>query len=111
MNSKSNIDLNILLIKENNVWVAQCIDYDINAQGDTIPESINLLIETVAMRLAYDIENGIEPLSKVVPAPIMYYDLYNNEAIPLEKEFLFNIPSPSEGANAIHRGRTLARVC
>lgn len=78
---KTNVNgYNVVSFKEKTadeiIWISQCLDYDVTAQGNTAGQAIDNLLKTIeGERL---IEGGIERLPK---APQMYYDLWDSEEV------------------------------
>ena len=50
-------------------WVAQGLEFDISAQGKTIPEAMDAFVDTVAGQLMFDAERGVEPFEGFEVAP------------------------------------------
>ena len=61
--------LRVLLLREGATWVAQCLEYDIAAQGSTIAEAQEALVRT----LAGYARRGLSSLS---PAPGQYWEQF-----------------------------------
>jgi hypothetical protein len=68
--------LSVLLLLEGEVWVAQCLEYDIAAQGRTIPEVKEAFGRTFAGQVFVDLHHNEEPLSHFAQAPAMYWDKF-----------------------------------
>ncbi|MBZ0118148.1 MAG: hypothetical protein K8H88_14195 [Sandaracinaceae bacterium] len=68
------LKLTILLIKEGPLWVAQCLEHDIAAQGGTIDETMDAFGVVLTAQLVMDYEAGREPLAELQPAPRAYWE-------------------------------------
>ena len=68
--------LHVLLLKEEGVWVAQCLEHDIAAQADEREEAVSRLMATIDLHIDADIESGIEPLSKIPAPPEHYWQIF-----------------------------------
>ena len=68
--------LSILLIKEGEAWVAQCLQYDIAAQGKTITEAKSAFAHTFAGQVCVDLHHKVKPLSGFPSAPKVYWDQF-----------------------------------
>jgi hypothetical protein len=67
------IKLRVLFLKENDSWVAQCLDYDIAAQAKTI-EALKLAFnKTICGQCFMDLKDKKEPLGGIGPAPDEYF--------------------------------------
>lgn len=62
------------------LWVAQCLDYDINAQGATYREMLHAFERTFATEIVVALEADREPLADIAPAPKKYWDLWEQGA-------------------------------
>lgn len=68
--------LRVLLLKSNDVWVAQCLEHDIAAQGRSI-EAAKASFEHVFLgHVKLDESAGREPLANVPPAPDFYWERF-----------------------------------
>ena len=71
------VNLSVLLLKaENGGWVAQCLEYDLAAQGSTLAIVKDAFARTVVGQMLVDIEHNIEPLSSFAPAPSNYWETF-----------------------------------
>lgn len=64
--------LRVLFIKDGDLWVAQCIDRDIAAQGRSVSEAKRAFEHTIIGQILFDLKRGKEPLSDFRPAPASY---------------------------------------
>jgi hypothetical protein len=60
--------VNVLLIKEQQHWIAQCVERDLVAQGRTLDEAMESFVHVLTTQLMLDARAGRDPLSDV-PAP------------------------------------------
>lgn len=80
------IKLSVLLLKENNTWVAQCLEHDIAAQAKTIKDVKTAFEKTVTGQCFLDLQRGSDPLASIGPAPGFYRPLFDS-AEKLEYKF------------------------
>ena len=70
--------VSILLRKEGvggqSGWVAQCLEYDIAAQGETIAEAKTALEKTFVGQIVVDIAHNKQPLEGIKKAPKEYWN-------------------------------------
>lgn len=64
--------LRVLFVKTGEVWAAQCIDYDIAAQGDSVREAKRAFEKAIIGQILFDVKRGLQPLSQFKPAPEGY---------------------------------------
>ena len=77
-----NFDVSVLLLREENRWVAQCLEYDVAAQADTISEVKNAFEKAFCSQLAVNVSHGFEPMQSVPKAPTFYHKWFE-KAEPL----------------------------
>ncbi len=68
--------MNVLLSKENDQWVAQCLQYDVVGQGDSIDDALFGLEACVVAHLTLDLEAHRAPLEWIPKAPKSCWDRY-----------------------------------
>ena len=69
--------LNVLFIKEDNIWVAQCLQYDIAAQGQTIADTQRAFEYALAAEVSYLSKKG-QSLDAIPAAPKFYWEMYTH---------------------------------
>jgi hypothetical protein len=55
-------------------WAAQCLEYDIAAQGDSIKQATEKLEQTFIGQICVDLYTGKDPLEGISPAPRTYWN-------------------------------------
>ena len=66
-------------------WVAQCLDYDIAAQGHTKARAMESLERTILGQIHLDIEDGKEPLQDIGKPPVYVSEMevvYQSPLLP-----------------------------
>jgi hypothetical protein len=101
------VKIRVLFIKENDTWVAQCLEHDIAAQGKTIEAVKTAFKKTVAGQCFLDIHHGGEPLAAIKSAPQYYFDKFET-AEKLKYTFNINISDSDQVAAAAAED---VRVC
>ncbi len=88
VNSKSNICLvvNVLFLKSGNWCVAQCLEYDIAAQGKTFEQTFKAFQETFITQILACTEIGEDPYSEetISKAPHEYFTLWEGRCRQFE---------------------------
>jgi len=74
--------LRVLIFIEDKHWVAQCLEYDIVAQGETVKELKSCFEESISLLIASEIEAGQQPLQNVVAAPNHFFKDFKDAAFP-----------------------------
>ena len=90
--------LQILVIKDPcGEWVAQCLEYDIAAQGKCIRSAMAAFESTLAAEILYHKEKGLEPLAGIGKAPQFYWDKFNEcaQEIKQPKRILPKFKAPN----------------
>src|SRR5688572_16053731 len=68
--------LRVLLFREGDAWVSQCLEYDLNGQGSNLREALNSLARVLAAKAVLDQQHGREPLSDTPAAPPEYFEQF-----------------------------------
>lgn len=68
--------VSVLILREAETWVTQCLEYDIAAQGKTITEAMTNFQRTFIGQILVDIASGREPLEGVPQALPEYWKLF-----------------------------------
>ena len=64
------VDLRLFIHeKRPGVWIAQAVNYDLNAQGRSLQHALHAFALTLAGQILLDIEQGRAPLSALAPPP------------------------------------------
>ncbi len=78
------LKLRVLLLKDGEFWVAQCLEFDLAAQGSTIAEAQQSFVRTFVMQALVDSQAGKQPFADFKPAPAWYAMRYDEAQ---EQEF------------------------
>lgn len=74
------LHLQVVLFRERagaeDVWVAQCLEYDIAAQGKDLDEAKSAFERTFAGEVLLALESGEVPLASVPPAPRRFREMF-----------------------------------
>lgn len=90
--SSGRLHLDVLLEKEDNHYIAHCLDLDIVSQGATEEEAKDSLTQLITEQIKFAVENNSEELL-VHPAPAEYWRrFYIQKANSLRKLLLSNPP-------------------
>ena len=74
----SQLAVSVLLKKSDDAWYAQCLEYDVAAQGPNVAEVKNRFLKTLMSQIAFDMQDGKLPLSGLPSAPRHCFDLLSN---------------------------------
>lgn len=77
--------ISILFLHEGDSYVAQCLEYDIAAQGKTMPEVKRAIELTLIGQITLDIHSGKRPFEGIPKAPAMYWEIFD-KALKIEVE-------------------------
>lgn len=69
--------MRVLLLKEDGLWVAQCLEYDIAAQGPTVEAAKEAFVVAFAAQIVVALHHGEEPLATFGRAPQHYWDRFS----------------------------------
>jgi hypothetical protein len=68
--------LSILLFQKDTTWVAQCLEWDIAAQGKTLDDALNSFERTFVGQLVLDIDQNKNPLEDTPRTPREYWTMF-----------------------------------
>lgn len=85
--------LNVLIFRTDTGWVAQCLQYDIAAQGQTIEETQEAFATTVVGEFTYANEKGVS-MDSIPEAPECFWEQYKKVVAALAPpQKSFEIPA------------------
>lgn len=76
--------LRVVVFREGDVYVAQCLEIDIATQASDIPELLERLELTIDAECALSKELGEQPLQGIAPAPNYFHALWEKRSVSLE---------------------------
>ncbi|MCP4650270.1 MAG: hypothetical protein GY853_09370 [PVC group bacterium] len=79
---KKTITIKILLIQDDDLWSAQCLNYDIAAQGRTKEEAQDTFEKTFLGQIILDIKENKDPLEGIGKAPQKFWDMFRGAEQP-----------------------------
>ena len=97
-----NINASVLIFRDASCekWAAQCLEYDISAQGDSLHDVVNRFERTLIGNIVLALEHDEPPLWNFLPAPHKYVEMWNN-ALALEQSLPITIASDELPANVL----------
>jgi hypothetical protein len=96
------IRFRVIILKEANNWVAQCLEYDIAAQSKTV-DGVRIAFEkTVVGQACVDMSANKNPLADIAPAPDFYHEMFK-KGESLKMGFSFDLcdsyPVPTQATS------------
>ena len=95
MPMNQDLRLNVLVLREpaglKEYYVAQCLEYDIVAQAETLNDLQCAFMQLLATNIVLALERGIEPLSNIKPAPQAYWKQWR-QGISYGDHFPVSVP-------------------
>lgn len=93
--------LRVLLIQgeRTNKWAAQCLEYDIAAQGDTKDAAVEALKVAFLSEITFSAHYREAPLSHVPQAPQEFFELFESAPKPMDPHPK-KVSAPMLGGNA-----------
>lgn len=91
------IRISVLLLQEENYWVAQGLEHDIAAQGESISEAKKAFKKTIIGQIILDVKDNLKPLEGIEEAPQIYWDIFKKaERLKEQPKFAMpkSVPSP-----------------
>ena len=74
MNLSNMFSVSVLLHQDGDSWVAQCLEFDVAAQGKDEVEAKNRFLHTFASQILFDLQDKKDPLASLPSAPQSYFD-------------------------------------
>jgi hypothetical protein len=93
MQPQATFAISIVLKYEEYGWAAQCLEYDIAAQGRTIGEAKTAFEKAFIGQIIVDISHGIAPLSQILAAPQHYWQMFDKSEKLMGRKSYY-IPPP-----------------
>lgn len=75
-----NEELKVLVLREQDYWIAQCLEYDIAVQARSLPELQNRFMRVFAGHVALAVEHNDRPFSNIEPPPSSYQHLWEEKS-------------------------------
>lgn len=94
MGQNVSFSISILLRQEGKLWAAQCLEYDIAAQGPTIHDAKYAIEKAFVGQVIVDISTGNQPLADIPPAPVAYWQQFEGGERLAAAGKSFFIPQP-----------------
>jgi hypothetical protein len=76
--------LRVVVFREGNVYSAQCLEIDIAAQANDIPELLERLDLTIDAEYAFSKELGKKPFEGIAPASTYFHVLWEKRSVSLQ---------------------------
>ena len=77
-------ELRVVVFQEDGYWVAQCIEYDIGAQGKTFRDMAMHFALTLGLDLDESLNRHGEPFAGIDPAPAYFEKMWEQRASTLK---------------------------
>jgi hypothetical protein len=68
--------VSIVILHDGEAWVAQCLEYDVTAQGTSMKKAMKAFEKTFIGQIILDIKADKEPLQGIPQAPAEYWDKF-----------------------------------
>lgn len=72
--------LRVVVFKDGDLWVAQCLEYDIGAQAPDLDSLRNRLNMAIQVDLETSLEKRGEPFAGIEPAPPYFHEMWSRSA-------------------------------
>ena len=72
--------IRIIVFKDGEAWVAQCLEHDICAQADNLTELRSRIDATIDAEADRSKRNGKKPFDGIGPAPRHYFDMWDRRS-------------------------------
>lgn len=72
------ITLRVLFYQEGDQWVAQCVDHDITAHGESIPKAQRAFEYAVISEVVVSVESGRRPFTDPTTVPPLFVQAFED---------------------------------
>ena len=83
----------VLIVPQSGMWIAQCLEYDIMAQGQSDKEAQDRWKETLYSHIRVAKKLGKKPFDGIGSAPQEYLELYNRKIQEADPDPFLNAPA------------------
>lgn len=73
--------VSVVIYPERDVWIAQCLEYDIVSQGKTIQDVQDRLTRNIAATFSIYAENGKNAFESIPPAPKKFWEMFEKATV------------------------------
>lgn len=70
--------IRVVMFRDGNSWVAQCLEHDIRAQADSLEKLQSRLQFALNLEREASVEINGEPFKGIDPAPASYFEMWEN---------------------------------
>lgn len=90
----ANYSIDVVLIEYEEIWVAQCLQYDIGAQAKNLQDVVYELNRSLVGHIIISQEKDVEPFSNLEIAPTKYWEMWKGASVKIavEDEARFRMP-------------------
>lgn len=90
MSEKNYEEIHVLVFRDGDLLIAQCLEYDIAVQAKELIKLQDLLVSEIIEQIKLDIQYGEEPLSTTPKTPQSFWDMLDKSCFDAPMDF--NIP-------------------
>jgi hypothetical protein len=72
--------IRVVIFQEDNLWIGQCVEYDICVQGATLSDLSSRLVSTVSYECEHGIARHGTPFAGIPPAPARFEEMWNSRS-------------------------------
>ncbi len=72
------IKVRVLVMREHDAWVSQCLEYDLGGEGATMDEAMRSSLQAILAQATLDRVLGKAPLQQVPKAPERFWSIYDS---------------------------------
>jgi len=96
-----NFEVRVVILLENNTWIAQGLDYDITGHGNTTEAALENFGRTMLGQVLVDLHNDEEPLANTPKAPEFYWKRFEEAQWRGQQKQLFEETPPAYMISAL----------
>ena len=78
--AKSDGGIRIIVFRDGDSWIAQCLEYDICAQASDLDELRSRIAATIEAERDFSRQSGKKPFEGIAPSPKHYFDMWEKRS-------------------------------
>ena len=99
----SPVEMDVVLYEEDGIWIAQGLQFDVTARGESPTQASDRFDAKVGAELIMSLELQDEsPLSAIGQAPEKFWSMFKNAKITVKKEETFIRIMEGRGTTRVH---------
>ena len=88
-NESDSLSVRVLIFREGEAYIAQCLEYDISAFAPDKETLLNRFVNVFGMEMNISLDRGGAPFAGVAPAPQQFHDMWKQPTVELSSSVTY----------------------